>query len=286
MTIRPGRRRRPVTAWVLGLALWSLAAPASGFAADESRKTEPSAPLSQAAPTPRSVFGTIVGAVFDVKKKPVAGCMVQLSARGEGGTLRVTGTDEKGRYVFKDLPAGIYDIEVAAEGDVSRRKGQIEVRPPFRNIVDFEIGSGAPTDDRPGAGASGLLLESLMKAKGEAGLSEPMGLVPVKGTFLDSQKRPIPEVSVMLLSLQGKKSLQAFSGEDGTFLMPEVNPGRYRVLVSSPGYVSLDLKSVVVLPVAGLNLGLSLVDYPLNFKSRPEDRLPQEEPLQPPGSDR
>ena len=255
MTIRHGGRRTPVAAWVLALALWSLAAAAPGLA-DDSKQTEP-APPSQAAPTPRGVFGTIVGAVFDVKKKPMVGCMVQLSARGEGGTLRVTGTDEKGRYVFKDLPAGIYDIEVAAEGDVSRRKGQIQVRPPFRNIVDFEIGSGAQTDDRPGAGASGQLLETLMKARGDAGLSEPMGLVPVKGTFLDAQKRPIPEVSVMLLSLQGKKSLQAFSGEDGTFLMPEVSPGRYRVLVSSPGYVSLDLKSVVVLPVAGLNLGLS-----------------------------
>ncbi|HKB07418.1 MAG TPA: carboxypeptidase-like regulatory domain-containing protein [Candidatus Polarisedimenticolia bacterium] len=273
------------TSWGLALTLGSLAAIAPGLASDDSKKVEPSAPLSQAAPTPRSVFGTIMGAVLDVKKKPVVGCMVQLSARAEGGTLRVTGTDEKGRYVFKDLPAGIYDIEVAAEGDVSRTKGQIEVRPPFRNIVDFEIGSGAQTDDRSAPGASGQILETLMKARTDAGLSE-MGLVPVKGTFLDAQKRPIPEVSVMLMSLQGKKSLQAFSGEDGTFLMPEVSPGRYRVLVSSPGYVSLDLKSVVVLPVAGLNLGLSLVDYPLNFRSRPEDRLPQEEPLQPPGSDR
>src|SRR6185295_6836225 len=115
--------------------------------------------------------------------------------------------------------------------------------------------------------------------------SELMGMVSVRGTFLDAQKRPIPEVSVMLLSLQGKKSLQAFSGEDGTFLIPEVIPGRYRVLVASPGYVPLDLKSVAVLPLAGLNLGLSLVDYPLNFKSKPEDRLPQEELLQPPGAD-
>jgi len=272
-----------VTAWGLALALFGLGGPVRAVAADDSKQAPSPAPPAQDAPTPRSVFGTIVGAVFDVKKKPVAGCMVQLSTRGEGGTLRVTGTDEKGRYVFKDLPAGVYDIEVAADGEESRKKGRIEVRPPFRNIVDFEVGTGSIVDDRQGA--PGQLLESLMKAREDFAPSELMGMVSVRGTFLDAQKRPIPEVSVMLLSLQGKKSLQAFSGEDGTFLIPEVIPGRYRVLVASPGYVPLDLKSVTVLPLAGLNLGLSLVDYPLNFKSKPEDRLPQEEPLQPPGAD-
>jgi hypothetical protein len=297
MTMRPARTGAFLTSWALALALLGPGAPGPRAAADD---RAPSATPAEPAPSPtpvqtpdapprRSVFGTIVGAVLDIKKKPMAGCMVQLSSRGEGATLRVTGTDEKGHYVFKDLPAGVYDIEVAASGDVSRQKGKIEVRPPFRNIIDFEFGPRA--EDRWGAAQIG---EAPKKATGavavptqaESAPGEPVKMVPVRGTFLDTQKRPIPEVSVMLLSLAGTKALQAFSGEDGTFLIPEVQPGRYRVLVSAPGYVSLDLKTVVVSATSGLNLGLSLVDYPLNFKSKPEDRLPQEEPLQAPPASR
>ena len=291
MKIRPAR-----AGWLLGacgaaLALLGPGAAVAGTGATDSVPGGTAAGHAADAPAPRSVFGTIVGAVFDPKKKPMAGCMVQLSSRGEGATLRVTGTDEKGHYVFKDLPAGIYDIEVAVSGGVSRQKGRIEVRPPFRNIVDFEMG---PHADDP-AGRAAPIAEAIRKAaggaapggaQGESAPEAPVKMVPVRGTFLDSQKRPVPEVSVMLLSLEGAKALQTFSGEDGTFLIPEVAPGRYRVLVASPGYVSLDLKSVVVSPVIGLNLGLSLVDYPLNFQSKPEDRLPQEEPLQPPSENR
>jgi hypothetical protein len=58
------------------------------------------------------------------------------------------------------------------------------------------------------------------------------------------------------------------------------------VLVASPGYVSIDLKSVGVSAAKGLSLSLSLVDYPLNFKGRTEDRLPPEEPLPAPSESR
>jgi hypothetical protein len=90
----------------------------------------------------------------------------------------------------------------------------------------------------------------------------------------------------MLLALDGKGTFQTFSGVDGTFSLPAVPPGRYRVLVTSPGYVSIDLKAVDVSPASGLNRSLSLVDYPLNFKGRTEDRLPPEEPLLAPSESR
>ena len=260
----------------LGLAILLLAvAPAAAQ----------DAPAPAPAPDPppaRRVVGTITGTVQDPQKKPLVGCMVQLKSKGQDGVLRVTGTDEKGAYVFKDLPAGTYDIEVGTMEDLTRRKERIEVRPPFRNIVDFDMGSGDKGLKSPAV----LLGETLKKP--EAGGATPQSAtpdgpaaatVPVRGTFFDAQRQPIPEVSVMLLPQAGKGSLQAFSGLDGTFSLPAVPPGRYRVLVASPGYVSIDLKIVDVSPTSGLNLSLSLVDYPLNFKGRTEDRPPAEEPL-------
>jgi len=246
-----------------------------------------SQPGTTAAPegrTIRSVFGTIMGTVFDTKKQPLAGWMVQLSSRGDDSQLRVTGTDDKGQYVFKDLPAGTYDIEIQVENEDARKKGKIEVKPPFRNIVDFQVGPQSKEKPNP---LAGLAADVRKKAEG-AGTTAPDGAlaadsvakqVPVRGTFLDAQKRPVSEVSVTLVPLEGKGTYQTFSGVNGSFAIPAVPPGRYRVLVFSPGYVPIDLKSIEVSPATGLSLVLSLVDYPLNTKERPQERLPREEPL-------
>lgn len=258
----------------LGLAILLLAAAPSS--AQEQQGPVPDSPPA------RRVVGTITGTVQDPHKKPMVGCMVQLKSKGQDGVLRVTGTDDRGAYVFKDLPAGTYDIEVGTLEDLTRRKERIEVRPPFRNIVDFEMG---PQSGDKGIRDPAVLLGEALKKQATAGTpgaaarEEPAGPVPVRGTFVDAQRRPIPEVSVMLLPLAGQGVFQAFSGIDGAFSLPAVPPGRYRVLVSSPGYVSIDLKSVDVSPAYGLKLSLSLVDYPLNFKGRTEDRPPPEEPL-------
>ncbi len=231
----------------------------------------------------RSVFGTIMGTVFDVRKKPLAGWMVQLSSRRDDGVLRVTGTNEKGQYVFKDLPAGTYDIEIQVENEAARRKGRIEVRPPFRNIVDFQIGPQPPDRSNP---LAGLAEKKKIEGAGAAATGDAAGEgvkpVPFRGTFVDAQKRPIAEVSVTVVGLDGEGAFQVFSGDDGSFAIPAVPPGRYRVLVFSPGYVPIDLKSVEVTPASGLSLSLRLVDHPLNTKERPVDRLPREEPLKAP----
>src|SRR6266566_3877090 len=96
----------------------ALAAFLSAARAEEPSPTPTPAPATAAgtpAPAPpaagpaaplREVVGTIRGRVYDSGKKPIVGWMVELSSRGQDAVLRVTGTNEKGEYVFKDLPAG------------------------------------------------------------------------------------------------------------------------------------------------------------------------------------
>jgi len=240
------------------------------------------APDSQKSPE-RRLSGRIRGTVLGPANKPVAGLLVQCASKDEKAVLRVTGTDEKGQYIFQDLPPGTYELEVGAGADHEIRKGRIEVRPPFQNIVDFQIASG---DKSKPAGIAAFLkarpTEPPIAAIPAPGAESAPAIPPVtvRGRFLDQQKRPIAEVSVTFVALTGKGSYQATSLEDGSFSIAAVPPGRYRALIASPGHVSLDLKSVEVAPVNGLDLGLLLVDYPLNFKGRDDD-LPREEPRQP-----
>jgi hypothetical protein len=232
----------------------------------------------------RTVLGMVRGTVYDAQRKPVAGLMVQLVARAEGGLLRVTGTNERGQYVFADLPPGVYDVELTLD-ERRQRKNSITVRPPFRNIVDFQVDEtpapAGPGRKLPIPPAGTAVAPGSATAPGAAATTggAAAARVTVRGRFLDSGKRPVAEVSVTLVALEGGATHQAFSGDDGTFAVDGVAPGRYRVLVASPGHVALDMKSVEVTPAHGLNLELTLVDHPLNLRNPGSETPPREEPL-------
>jgi hypothetical protein len=246
---------------------------------------QPQQPASPAqAPAPALKTGRILGRVTDAGK-PVQGAQVRLNSRTESGLLRITSTNERGEYRFKDLPSGTYDVEVEADGFRLSSKPGVEVKAPFQNIVDVQMArvgappaSGFPALPRhPGAPGQGELVPPAAPA-------EPaLPPVTVQGVLLDGDRRPVVDVSVLLVPLQGTRLYQATSKNDGAFIVTDVVPGRYRTVIRSPGHMPVDLKSVEVRPDAGLTLNLSLVDFPLNFKERAEGSPPPEMPKALPG---
>ena len=245
-------------------------APASPDAASPA----PASPGVPAEPG-RKLAGRIRGTVMDALKQPQPGLLVTLSSHAEPDLLRVTGTNEKGQYLFQELPPGVYDLQVLSEEFQDAGKASIEVRPPFQNIVDVRLLA------RPSSAAS---QDGSASAGGAADGEEAKDLPPVtvRGRFIDQDRRPLVEVSVVLSSLRGKGIFQAFSGDEGRFEVPGVPPGRYRVIVRSPGHVPLDLRSVEILGRTGLTVSLMLVDYPLNFKAGQDASTPIEAPREAP----
>jgi hypothetical protein len=231
--------------------------------------------------------GRILGRVTDIGR-PLQGAQVRLVSRIEAGLLRVTSTDQRGEYRFKELPTGTYDVEVEADGFRLGAKPGVEVKAPFQNIVDVmllrsgatplgqqvaPLLAGAPGQGIPGSGtpSSGLVAEPALPP------------VKVHGALVDGDRHPVVDVSVLLVALQGTRLYQAVSGTDGGFTIEGVAPGRYRAVIRSPGHMPVDLKSVEVHPEAGLTLNMSLVDFPLNFKERAEGSPPPELPRPLPG---
>lgn len=266
--------------------------PAPG-APDTSSEAAPPRPSGGA----RKILGRIRGTVFDPGKKPAAGLLVLLSAKDDRGLLRVTGTDENGQYLFQDLPAGLYDVQVTASGCGPQTKERIGVQPPFQNIVDFQLltegaaatktsslatllraarGVGATPAGPPLPGAAPLPAGAPLPVAAPAAPAGGNVTAPVRGTLVDARKKPLVEGSVTFVALEGSGIYQAFSGADGAFSLGSLPVGRYRALIASPGHVALDLKVVEVSQPAGLDLSLSLVDYPLNSKAREEDLVPRE----------
>ena len=287
--------------------------PPAGAAKAQAEAPQAEAPQAGAPPAEpgRKRAGRIRGTVTDALKKALPGLLVTLSSRAEPDVLRVTGTNEKGQYLFPELPPGLYDLKVQADGFLDAGKESIEIRPPFQNIVDVQLkpldkGGPATPGARPTAGAgptggaapaagagstsgggaaSGAAVPQGAGQAGESGgeVAPAPPPVTVRGRFVDQDRRPLYEVSVVLSALQGKAIYQAFSGDDGVFEIPGVVPGRYHVIVRSPGHVPLDLRSVEVLGKNGISVSLMLVDYPLNFKASQQSLTPVEAPRPAPG---
>jgi hypothetical protein len=99
----------------------------------------PCALFSQSAST-----GTVAGTVTDPSGAAVAAATVTLTDKATN-TPRTASTNENGRYILVDIPAGTYDVNVSKQGfRISRLSGQtVNVGTALTLNVTLEIGSVA-----------------------------------------------------------------------------------------------------------------------------------------------
>lgn len=233
---------------------------------------DPPAPEAPAAIDATGGRGRIRGVVTDTDKRPLGGRLVVLASSTEGESLRVTSTDEKGRYQFRDLAAGKYEVRLEADGFAPETKKDIDVRPPFQNVVDVTLRrASTPPPARPGAAPA-------PPAAPVATAPMAGGSEVVQGVLRDNDGKPVVEAEVMLVPLAAGVLRQGSSDPQGTFRVDGVAPGAYRLIVRSLGHVPIDVSRVEVAPGRGLSIRLTLVDYALNFVSGKDLRQVQERP--------
>jgi hypothetical protein len=99
----------------------------------------PSALYSQSAST-----GTVAGTVTDPSGAAIAGAAVTLTDKATN-IPRIASSNENGRYILVDVPAGTYDISVSKQGfRISKLNGQsVNVGTALTLNVTLEIGSVA-----------------------------------------------------------------------------------------------------------------------------------------------
>ena len=191
------------------------------------------------APRPASA-ATIRGRVLASESgRPLGKAQVRITSTAipEGRTAR---TDAEGRYEFKDLPAGRYQLTASKAGFVQLQHGQLR---PFE--------SGKPIDVRDG--------DVIEKVE----FSLPRGAV-IAGRVLDELGEPAVEVSVAALRYQyvkGRRRLlpagrSAVTNDIGEFRLYGLMPGSYYVSVM-PRESILD----TVLSGAALTIGDTASGY-------------------------
>lgn len=198
------------------------------------------------------------------RRTPAVGATVSVRPEGGATPVRLTTTDEKGRFRFDGLADGAYRADFRRDGLEPVVKSGIEVRFPFRTVIEIAMKKGeAPSGGGPPAPPAGAASHTLR------------GVVSILGAG------PAPETRVRLLRTDGSHDPRfALTGADGTFTIFELPGGPWRIEILGAGYLPIRADLEIAGDVA---VEARLAGQPADYLPPPLDLLPQERPVPPPG---
>jgi protocatechuate 3,4-dioxygenase beta subunit len=157
--------------------------------------------------------GSLTGTLRDADGRPVSRALVSL------GTLARARTNSKGQYTFLGVPAGAYALKAFKPGfPIETKRVRVDTA---RVDATFAL--------RPRSARRGVEARPLVREKGAG--------IQMRGAITSAAGPPIRAAKVTLM--QSGKAVSVRSGPRGDFLFSDLQAGRYRVLVSKPGYQSL-----------------------------------------------
>jgi hypothetical protein len=197
------------------------------------------------------------------RHRRVVGAAVVAGTRAGRSLFWLTSTDDKGLFVFDALPEGTYRVELRRDGLEPVVKEGIEVRFPFRAVVEVTLSPRAT--GRAAAGHDAAAVGKRVRLT---------GIVTVRGAG------PLPEARVRLIRTDGTEDPRAtLTQRDGSFAVEDVPAGACGIEVLGPGYLpvrtALDLAE-------DASVEAILVPQPANYVAPAIDLLPQEEAIPPP----
>ncbi|HYL04442.1 MAG TPA: carboxypeptidase-like regulatory domain-containing protein [Thermoanaerobaculia bacterium] len=184
----------------------------------------------------------LAGSVVDAAWRGVAGARVTALALGGGEPVAPVTTDKAGHFRVRAVAAGRhYQLEAAAAG--------------YARASVLAMAAGAagasPRQEAPGRPAPPEI--RIVLSTGHS----------VVGKVVDRAGQPVPKIEILAVAerdaasglpprqLQawdlGDSALRTSSDAEGAFELPHLNPGRYRLVASGPGYVATERPAVEVL---------------------------------------
>ena len=230
---------------------------------------EQPAPVPVSGQPPAAIGGRVKGTVTGLSRQPVVGARVVASVRlADRDGLFLTTSDDHGTYVYQGLPAGQYRIDAHAERYVAGSFLEVDVHPPFRNILDFRLQfRGAP---------DGLIQPPAASRQVPSGPP-----VAVSGNVWADDHRPVPEAEITLEGGPDPGRRLVLSRADGAFSMANVVPDSYTVVVTAAGSLPIRIPGVAITSGRPLDIQVSLVDFPVRLAVQESVILPDEAPLPP-----
>lgn len=224
----------------------------------------PAAPAPAPAPAPaNATSGQLRGTVAYARKDPAVGAIVIVRPEDAPSPLRVATTGTNGTFAFDGLADGIYRAEVHHDGYVSVVKTGVQVRAPFRAVIEIRLVRGDTPPEPYGA------------AEGSAS---------VAGKVRMSRGTALAEARVRLTRPDGADEARALlTDASGAFTVPQLKAGRWRLEVQGAGL--LPLRADVNL-VGDVVLEAQLAPQPSSYRPPAQDLIVPEEVIPPLGTAR
>jgi hypothetical protein len=209
--------------------------------------------------------GQIRGEVTDRTGEPLIGISIVLAPQGNPHVLYATSTDDHGRYALNHLLSDTYEVRADGQGFEPLVKGPVQVRPPFRAIIDLEM----EPRESPAATLDPQDATDTVKA--------------LEGRFVDAAGEPVLEGSVVFQrSGRPEEVFYGRTDRDGWFRIEDLPADSYDIVSRSPGLIPLHLVARALPPADRFHLRLVAPPYPLSFRGWLDDLLPMEIPVPPP----
>jgi hypothetical protein len=216
---------------------------------------------SDAPMTPASFSGQLRGTISYGRHAPAVGAIVIVRPELAPSPVRVATTSTTGGFAFDGLPDGNYRAEVRRDGYAPVVKTGIQVRTPFRAVVEVLLAHGeAPGEAAPASGA----------VEGNASLA---------GTIRIAGGAPVAECRVRLLRRDGADDARmVLTDARGAFSLPQFAAGRWRLDVQGAGLLPLRAELDLV---GDVSLEAQLAAQPANYKPLPQDLIVPEDVIPP-----
>jgi Carboxypeptidase regulatory-like domain len=139
-----------------------------------------------------------------------------------GAAVFQTSSDPSGKFTFKNVPAGQYELQAMAAG--TKRATQ-DLRVAEASIDDLDVTlSFVMSEPSP-----------LQALPAYEPLADPT-LSKLTGTIRISRKKPLSRASVTLVNQSTRERAVCRTDRKGNFATSSLTPGRYTLTASHPGY--------------------------------------------------
>jgi len=197
------------------------------------------------------------------RRNPVTGATVRVMDPATDHRLYLTSTDQSGKFRVGGLPNGDYVMTLRRQGLETVIKNDIQIKYPFRAVVEITMKPGATSDT----------------AQSATNASTENGPATLDATVADTDGKPLSEVYVRVVRPDGSYGPRTVrTDEAGQFRMEELAPGPWRLNVRGAGFLWLS----TMLEVEGTTeLQIGLVSQPPGYVPTPNELMPPERPIPP-----
>ena len=259
--MNPTSRVKAVSAilvlWMSFVVVAVAEAPTNGTEESAEARTEAS---------PKVKLSKLQGRTRESRTRDVVGAIVLVQCNADPSTFYLTTSGGDGFFFVDRLPDGDYTVRLNREGYASEVKTGIQLRYPFRAVVEVTMEPGLAD----------------LSAAGEPATGDRA--IDVQGNVSGTDGNGLGEISVRIVRQDGTVDpVVVRTPDDGAFSFDGLPPGEWRLEVVGIGYLPVRQRLMFNADSA---VAVQLVKQPQDYIPSPLELMPPEVPIVPEGFSR